>query len=335
MTNYRDIAKLANVSIATISHVINNTRYAEPLTRQRVLDAIETLKYKPNLYARGLAIGKTNTVGLVISDITNPFYPELVQGTEKAALENGYNIFLCNIDYNTKIGLKSIGALISKKIDGIILASSQIDDLVISEIVDYGINFVMVDWGESDIKADSIKFDYWKGLKEAVDYLVQMKHKKIFFISGPKQHKTSTIRINDFKNAALQNKDVYYEIIEGDHKLEGGYNAAKNILKGRIIPTAIICSNDLTAIGAMQSFIDSGLSIPSDISIIGLDNIKLTEIIKPHLTTIGLERKKIGATLLEILLKRINDKNLPIQKVTFTTSLIKRESATVCRDDIK
>lgn len=335
MTNYKDIAKLANVSIATISHVINNTRNVEPLTRQKVIKAMKALKYKPNLYARGLAIGKTHTIGLIISDITNPFYPELVKGIEKAALENGYNVFLCNIDYDFKVGLKSIEALISRKIDGIILASSQVDDVIIEEIIDNEINLVMVDWGGSNIKADSIVFDYWNGIKEAVDYLFQMKHRKIFFISGPKQHKTSIIRINDFKNAVLKNKDIYFEIIEGNHKLEGGYNVAKTILNRKIIPTAIICSNDLTAIGAMQSFIESGLSIPSDISIIGLDNIKLTEIIKPHITTIELERYKIGAKLVEILLKRISDKNLPMQRAIFSTRLIKRESVAVCKDDNK
>jgi LacI family transcriptional regulator len=328
MANYEDIAKIAKVSIATVSHVINSTRYVEPRTKQRVLDAIDKLKYSPNLYARGLVIGKTNTIGLVISDIRNPFYPELIQGTEEIASKNGYNVFLCNIGYDIEKIKKSIEALISRKIDGIILATSLIEDSIIKEILNYKINFVMVDLGNTNIKIDSIIFDYASGIEEAFDYLISLGHRNIFFISGPQNHRTSMIRINNFTGAVLKHKNlkINYDIIEGDHKLEGGYEAAKKILDGKLIPTAVMCSNDLTAIGAMQSFMEGGLKIPQDISIIGLDNIQLSEIIKPHLTTIELDRYKIGSTLMELLLNRINDTNSPIQKTVFKTRLIKRES---------
>lgn len=328
MANFEDIAKLAKVSIATVSHVLNQTRFVTPETSKKVLNAMKKLKYRPNLYARGLATGKTNTVGLVISDIKNPFYPELVQGTEEAALQNNYNVFLCNTDYDTKKGLNTIEALISRKIDGIILASSQIDDLIIREIMDSGVTFVMVDWGNRNIKVDSITFDYKVGIGEAIKYLVSLDHKIIYFISGPKKHKTSLTRVNNFIESLekFKDKNLEYKIFEGDHKIEGGYEAAKKILGYKVVPTAVICSNDFTAIGAMQAFIDSGLRIPADISLIGLDNIKLTEILKPHLTTIELERYKIGKTLMNILLNRINDKDLPIQKIVFKTRLIIRES---------
>ncbi|MBM3710340.1 MAG: LacI family transcriptional regulator [Actinobacteria bacterium] len=328
MANYKDIAKIANVSIATVSHVINNTRFVTPETRKMVLDAMEKLKYRPNLYARGLAIGRTNTVGLVISDIRNPFYPELVQGTEEIAQKNNYNVFLCNTDYDIKKGLNTIGALISRKIDGIILASSQVDDSIVREVLDSNVNFVMVDWGSRNIRADSIAFDYMVGIEESLDYLITLGHRLIYFISGPKERKTSQIRINNFIESLKKynNKNLKYKIIEGDHKLEGGCKAAKKILKEKDIPTAVMCSNDLTAIGAMQVFIENGLRIPKDISIIGLDNIKLSEILKPNLTTIELDRYKIGKTLMEFLLNRINNNDLPVQKVIFKTKLIKRES---------
>ncbi len=332
MANYEDIAKLAKVSIATVSHVINGTRFVLPDTKERVMETMQKLKYRPNLYARGLATGKTNTVGLIISDIKNPFYPELVQGTEEVALKNNYNVFLCNTDYDLKKGLSNIDALISRKIDGIILASSQIDDSIIKEIMDYDINFVMVDWGNRNVKADSIVFDYRIGIEEAINYLVSLGHKLIYFISGPTEHKTSTVRINNFIESIerLNKGDLRYRIIMGNHKLEGGYSAAKEIVKEKEMPSAVVCSNDFTAIGAMQSFIDSGLDIPSDISIIGLDNIKLTEILKPNLTTIELERYEIGKTLMELLLNRINNREKPIQKVIFKTRLIKRESTAAC-----
>ncbi len=328
LANYEDIAGLARVSIATVSHVINGTRFVLPETQKRVREAMKKLKYRPNLYARGLATGKTNTVGLVISNINNPFYPELVQGTEEVAVKNNYNVFLCSTDYDLKKGLSTIGALISRKIDGIILASSQIDDSIINEIIDYGINFVMVDWGNRNIKTDSIIFDYRVGIQEAINHLVDRGHKRIFFISGPKKHKTSIVRINNFVESIknLNKGDLEYKIVGGNHKLEGGYKAAKEIIKSDKIPSAVICSNDFTAIGAMHSFMDSGLKIPDDISIIGLDNIKLTEILKPSLTTIELERYNIGKTLMQLLINRVDKPELPLQKKVFKTKLIVRES---------
>ncbi len=149
MVNYNDIAKLAKVSSTTVSHVINETRLVLPETKKRVKDAMKKLNYQPNLLARGLATGKTHTIGLVISDIKNPFYPELIQGVEELAVKNDYNVFLCNTDYDIEKGLKSIGALIRKKIDGIIVASSQADSFLIRELIEPKVPFVLVDWAGS------------------------------------------------------------------------------------------------------------------------------------------------------------------------------------------
>ncbi len=329
MVNYNDIAKLAKVSPTTVSHVINETRFVLPETKKRVLRAMKRLKYQPNLLARSLATGKTHTVGLVISDIRNPFYPELVQGVEELAIKNNYNVFLCNTDYDIEKGLKSISALINRKIDGIIVASSQVDSSVIKQLMDTDINFVLVDWGKKNIGVDSLYFDYKVGMVEAVAHLVSLKHRNIYFISGPKILKTAKIRVRKFIEAiGKYNGDnkIDYKILEGDHKIEGGFKAAKKIFKERVLPTAIVCSNDLTAIGAMKAFKANGIEVPDDISVIGLDNIKLTEIVSPTLTTIGLERYKIGKVAMELLLNRIKNKKLSKQTCIFKTKLIIRES---------
>jgi len=333
MVNYNDIAKLAKVSSTTVSHVINETRLVLPETKKRVLDAMRKLNYQPNLLARGLATGKTHTVGLVISDIKNPFYPELVQGVEELAVKNDYNIFLCNTDYDIEKGFKSIGALIMKKIDGIIVASSQADSLLIKELINTKVPFVLVDWGKRNVNADSIYFDYRIGIAEAIDYLTSLDHRKIYFISGPKTMKTAKIRIRNFIDVVEKYKDddLDYKIIEGDHKIEGGIRAAQDILKRKDIPTAVICSNDLTAIGAMKAFKAGGIKVPDDMSIIGLDNIALTEIVSPALTTIELERYRIGSTAMELLLNRIKDKKLAKQTGIFKTKLIIRESTSKSR----
>jgi LacI family transcriptional regulator len=328
MVNYNDIAKLAKVSPTTVSHVINETRFVMPETKERVYRAMRELKYQPNLLARSLATGKTQTVGLVISDIRNPFYPELVQGVEEMAVKNDYNVFLCNTDYDIEKGMKSIGALIKRKIDGIIVASSQVDSSILKQLTDTDVNFVLVDWCKRNIKVDSLYFDYKVGMAEAVSHLISLGHRDIYFIGGPKNLKTAEIRIRNFIDIVESYKDLNlnYKILEGNHKIDGGYEATRKMLKNKDLPTAVMCSNDLTAIGAMKAFQSGGLKIPDDISIIGLDNIALTEIVSPELTTIELERYKIGKTAMEMLLNRIKDKKLPKQICTFKTKLIVRKS---------
>lgn len=328
MVNYNDIAKLAKVSPTTVSHVINETRFVMPETKERVFKAMNKLKYQPNLLARSLATGKTHTIGLVISDIRNPFYPELVQGVEELAVKNDYNVFLCNTDYDIEKGVKSIGALIKRKIDGIVVASSQVDSSVLKQLTETDVNFVLVDWCKRNIKVDSLYFDYKVGIAEAVSHLISLGHRNIYFISGPEKLKTAEIRMRNFIDTLESHKDnnLSYKILEGDHKIDGGYEAAKKILKEKDPPTAVVCSNDLTAIGAMKAFQKAGVKIPEDISIVGLDNIALTEIVSPALTTIELERYKIGRTAMELLLNRIKDKELPKQICVFKTRLIIRES---------
>ena len=335
MVNYNDIAKLAKVSPTTVSHVINETRFVMPETKRRVLEVMKKLKYQPNLLARSLATGRTHTIGLVISDIRNPFYPELVQGVEELAVKNGYNVFLCNTDYDIEKGLKSIGALINRKIDGIIVASSQIDSSIINQLMDTDVNFVLVDWGKRNVNIDSLYFDYKVGIAEAISHLISLKHRNIYFISGPKTLKTAKIRMRNFIDVVEKYRDnnLDYKILEGDHKIEGGIKAVQKILKGKVLPTAIVCSNDLTAIGAMKAFKAGGIRIPDDMSIIGLDNIALTEIVSPALTTIELERYRIGKTAMELLLNRIKDKKLSKQICIFKTKLVVRESTAKSREN--
>jgi LacI family transcriptional regulator len=328
MVNYNDIAKLSKVSSTTVSHVINETRFVLPETKKRVKDAMKKLNYQPNLLARGLATGKTHTIGLVISDIRNPFYPELVQGVEELAVKNDYNIFLCNTDYDIEKGLKSIGALIRKKVDGIIITSSQADSLLMGELVNSKVPIVIVNWGRRNVKIDNICIDYKVGMKEAVKHLVSLEHKKIYFVSGPGALKTAKIRIDNFIEAIekFNRLGLKYKVIEGNHKMDGGLKAVRKILKEKELPTAIICSNDLTAIGVMKGLRLAGIKVPEDVSVIGLDNIALTKIVSPMLTTIELERYKIGKTAMEFLLKRIKEKDLPRQTIILKTKLIVRES---------
>ncbi len=330
MVNFNDIAKLAKVSPTTVSHVINQTRVVSPESKRRVLTAIKKLNYRPNLLARSLATGKTNTVGLIVSDIKNPFFSELFQGAEECALENNYNIFLCNTDYDLKRSLKYLSILIDKKVDGIIVSCSQTNNLLKKELNNSKIPFVIVDSSDINIKEDNIYIDFKTGIEDAISYLISLGHKKIYFVSSPKTLITARTRVRIFSdciNKFNKENNLIYKIIEGDSKISGGFKCVEQVLEEeKKLPSAIIFSNDLMAIGALKFFKIKGIRVPEDLSIIGLDNIILTEILSPSLTTIELERYKIGKTSMDLLLNRIKNNNLPGQKVVFDTKLIIRES---------
>jgi DNA-binding LacI/PurR family transcriptional regulator len=327
VVNYNDIAKYAKVSPTTVSHVINETRFVMPETKNKVLNAIKELKYQPNYLARSLAIGKTSIIGLVISDIRNPFYPDIIQGVEEVATKNDYDIFLACTDYDVKKELKSISSLLRKKIDGIILAADEIDDLVLYELLDTDVNLIFVDWGNRNMNFDSLHFDYQTGISESINYLISLGHEYIYFVSGPRKMRTSRVVINNFLNIIKKfNGNIKYKVLEGNYQLEGGMNAARKIMKDKEKPTAIMCANDLTAIGVMKFLAIEGLKIPEDVSIIGFDNIRFTEVVTPTLTTIALERYEIGKAAMELMIKRINNKILPKQTIVFKSKLIIRDS---------
>ena len=334
MVSYKDIAGIAKVSTTTVSHVINETRFVGPETRKRVREAMEQLNYtQPNLLAKSLLTGRSNTIGLVISDIRNPFYPEVIQGIEEIAQKEGYNLFLSNTNYGKEVAIRSIKALAGRRIDGIIIAASQIDNKLIREIFDIGVNIVLVDWEEKNIGMDNLYFNYKPGIKEVVDYLVSLGHRDFLFISGPLGIDTSNIRLSCFKESVEKHQDkmISYKIIEGTLRIGNGKKIGKEILGLKKMPTAIVCSNDITAIGIMNELISNNIKIPEDVSITGLDNIRLSELVNPPLTTIELDRYKIGQTAIEFLLNRIEDKDIKVQSKVFNTKMIKRKSVAKAR----
>lgn len=329
MVTFKDIASLANVSKSTVSHVINKTRFVKPETKEKVLKAMRELDYHQNLLARGLATGRTHTIGLLITDIKNPFYPELIEGIEEVAFNNNYNIFLCNTNYERTKADAAILALIHNRVAGIIDISEFYDNNA-KKLINSKIPFVTLDWDNASNKINNINIDFYPGMKEAILYLIKNGHKKIFFISGPPNTKTSVRRIEIFKNILdefISNKlSLTYDIIEGNGKIIGGILASQKILKYKTMPDAIMCTDDITAIGVIKGLKSKNIKIPNEISIIGIDNISLSEIISPTLTTIQLERYEIGKAAMNLLLKMIRHEELPHKPIEFGTKLIVRQS---------
>ena len=332
MTSYKEIAEIAKVSPTTVSHVINKTRFVAPETQERVHEAMEKLNYtQPNLLARSLLTGKSNTLGLVISDIRNPFYPELIQGVEEVCQKEGYNLFLCNTNYNSEAAINSIKTLIGHRVAGIIIAASQMDDLMVDKVLSLSSNMVFIGDSISNdktIKRDIIRFNFSTGFEDLVAHLVELGHREYIFVKGPKGIHTFDVRFRCFVNALekYRKKDIHYIIKEGAWKIGGGQKVGKELLKEGKAGTAIICSNDITAISIMNVLSTNGVKIPDEISITGLDNIRLSEISNPPLTTIDLKRHKTGRMAAEIMLKRVKDKDLPAISKIIKTKFIARSS---------
>lgn len=326
MVTITDVAKKAGVSATTVSHVVNKTRFVEKETKKRVLSAIKELDYHPNIIAKSLQTGKTFTIGLIVSDITNPYFPELVRGVELEAIRKGYDIFLCNTDYNLKRTSSLVNRLIEKKMDGAIIMTLETDSSLVSYLSSKKIPMVLLDWGIVDYFISNIKENYNKGIEEAIKYLIKMGHKNIAFISGPLRFKTlknrkeaiiSTMRkFNGNINESL--------IIEGDLKVSSGEDAADEILNLSDLPTAIISSNDLIAVGVIRKLKERGLKIPEDISVIGFNDIMLASFVEPQLSTIGVPRYMIGQVAWKMLDRLINNKDKMGEEQTIDTYFVVR-----------
>jgi len=303
LTTIKDVASKAGVSASTVSHVINNTRYVREETSAKVLEAIQKLNYYQNSKAKGLVTGKSHIIGLVVSDITNPFFPELVSGVEKNAIQQGFDVFLFNTDYDSERASVIIRRLIEQKVDGVIIMTTEIEYGLVNKLTSSEIPLVLLDWGVIDKLVSNIKENFETGIYEAINHLVELGHRKIAFISGPLRLKTANTRKEAFLTSMSKYQGMVCEpvIVEGDFKIEGGESAATKILASAKLPTAILAANDLMAIGAIKGIKNKGLRVPHDISVIGLDDIFIASKMDPPLTTISLPRYQIGEMAWKLL----------------------------------
>ena len=330
-----DVAQKAGVSKSTVSHVINNTRFVEAATRQKVLDAISDLNYRPSSIARSLVKKQTSTVGLLISDVSNPFYHEVIHGVEGVALENSYDIFLCNTHYDLKQAMKFVQSLEDKQVDGVLCMTSSMSRDILVELSSNHIPMVVLDWHTAEINdiAATISIDFSKGIYDAVAHLVKLGHRHFAHVSGPLSFWSSRLR-RDLFLEALSKFDIdpgSALIVEGNLRIDGGRKALANIIKVEPRPTAVFAANDLMALGMIWAARDHHLQIPNDLSIVGLDNIELGTQITPTLTTVSLPRFDIGAMAMSTLLKLMDESGqLKINPADFSqvvsTELIIRDS---------
>ena len=327
-----DVALRSGVSKSTVSHVINKTRFVEEQTRQKVLQSIQDLNYRPSSIARSLVSQRTGTAGLLISDVGNPFYHEVILGVEDVALANDYSLFLCNTGYDLARGMKFIHSLIDHSVDGILFMSSSMNIDMIDEVHRNSIKAVVLDWGGTDVSqlASTITIDFNTGICEAVQHLVSLGHTRIAFAGGPEGLWTANIRTHAFQNAISRCQPAVEGIVipHGDLRIEGGYKAFDALINLSPRPQAVIAANDLTALGIMWAARNAGYDLPHDLSIIGLDDIDLASRVTPALTTITLPRFEIGRLAMQELLALIREPEQTKTNHVVETYLTVRESTT-------
>ena len=251
----RTIARMAKVSIATVSRVMNHVTTVNPAMAKRVWDVIEKLDYVPNTQARALVSGRSRLFGLLISEITNPFFPELIQGFEDVAVEHGYEILVSSTNYDPKRMAHCIRRMIERKVEGVAVMTFGIEQPLLEQLAKRQVPLVFVDVGPDRPGISVLKVDYQHGIRQAVQHLAKLGHEQIGFVSGPMRLNSAKARLQAFSTAmrecSLDTKPEW--MIEGDHTLDGGVTVMETLIQGKHMPTAIMCSNDMTAIGVLHA----------------------------------------------------------------------------------
>jgi len=329
MSNMRDVADKAGVSVSTVSHVINETRFVSHDTRRRVLSAMDELNYQPNKLASSLRRKdkRTQTLGLLVPDSMNPFFTEALRGVEDACFKANYNVFLCNSDNKPEKELEYLEALISKQIDGIILISTGTQDSL--ELLNHHkIASVLVDRELGQNTCDSVMIDNELGGQIATQYLVDLGHSRIACITGPNFLTPSAKRVHGYrktmKNNGLPPNEAW--VVPGDFRPQSGYVGMNILLSLADPPTAVFACNDLMAIGAMHAVHEQNLTIPDQVSIIGFDDIMFASYTMPPLTTVAQPSYEMGLTAAKILINHLSDPGARTRQEILEPSLVIRES---------
>jgi len=326
-----DVAALAGVSPTTVSRVLSKNPYISAETVNRVLAAVTKLNYHRNVHARRLAVGKSDLFGLVISEIANPFFPEVIRGFQSAAWDGGYDVLLLNTEYGAERTRSVIRKLIESDVRGVAIMTSSLDSTVIAPLTSAGIGVVFCNLVPAGRLVSNISIDYKRGIVAAIEHVVALGHSRAAVIAGPATNKTaSTIKaalIAGLKRRALEPVPVAYS----NYHLDAGASAVRDILSTKNTPTVIFCGSDLIAMGVMMALEEEGIDVPRDISVLGIDDISFAFLARPPLTTISVPREKLGVTSFDALDKMMKLKRQRGAEYALETELVIRESTAPAR----
>jgi len=318
------VARRARVSTATVSRVLNNTGPVKSSTRARVLKAIEAFRYSPNLHARSLAGGQSRSIGVIVSNIDNPFFLDVYRAVATRAHDAGYEVIMAHTDYTSERLVSSIRLMIGQRVAGLAAIVSEMDSALIAELSAQRIPVVFYDVGTPRRNITNIRVDYASGMSKLTSYLYSLGHRRLGFLAhhatlGPVNERQKSVLA-----AARRHRGVLVATAADADTLEGGRRAARALLDAHPRVTAVVCVNDLMAVGAMRELRTRGRRVPEDVSVTGFDNITLAQFCQPALTTVHIPRDTIGETACDFLMNP--GKSLLPHEFVIDPELVLRES---------
>lgn len=324
--NLEQVARRAKVSTATVSRVLNNSEVVKNSTRSRVMKAISELKYHPNLHARNLAGGKSRTIGVIVSNMENPFFFDIYKCVESDAHARGYEVLVANTDYNSEQLVNSIRLMMGRRVEGLAAVVSEMEPALIEELTHTRTPVVFYDVGTPRHNITNIRVNYRRGIEKVVDYLHSLGHRRLGFVGhhamlGPIHERVKTVM-----DAVARIPSLEVRTAADADTLEGGRQATRGLLESGYSPTAIICVNDVMAVGALRELRERGIRVPQDMSVTGFDNVKLSEFCYPALTTVHIPRDRIGHIICDYLVP-VLEKSAPNEgEVVIDPEFMVRES---------
>ena len=328
MATIKDVAAIAGISYTTVSHVVNRTRPVSEAVRKKVEAAIAQLNYVPSAVARSLKAQATSTIGLLIPNGINPYFAELARGIEDYCERNGFCVILCNSDDNPDKQRSYLRVLLEKRVDGLIVSSVGGGHELVEGLSAVRTPMVMVDRDLENITADLVRIDHELGGYLATSHLLELGHRHIACICGPAQTSVARMRLAGYRRAmqeaGLEIPDSW--IVESEFTGPSGYAAACQLLK-RDRPTAIFAANDMVGIGVLRAAAERNVRVPADLSVIGFDDIQMSQYVYPALTTVGQSILQLGERAAQVLLRRIQSGGDPaVEQLIVAPSIVLRES---------
>ena len=328
----REVAKRAGVSPATVSRVLNNSQYVSSEMNHRVLKVVRQLNYYKNVHARRLATGQSDLFGLLISEIANPFFPEIIQGFQAAAWDRGLDVLLCNTEYNQSRTTAVMRKLIERDARGVAVMTSSVNKSAFSDLIAAGVGVVFCNLGPAEKLVSNISIDYQRGISQAIEHVIQLGHRRAAVIAGPEDNHTA-VMIKEALVAGLQARNLNpFPVLDSNYRVDAGASSVRTMLSQPEIPTVVFCGSDLIAMGAMSALEEAGVKIPEDVSVIGIDDISFAFLARPPLTTIRVPRQRLGMIAFQALDKMLSLKRRRGAEYYLETELVVRRSTAAPRE---
>lgn len=330
MTTIRDVAKRAGVAPITVSRVLNNPEAVRPATRQRVEEAIAALEYVPNHVARSLRSNRTNTLALVLTDITNPFWTTVARGVEDAASARRYNVILCNTDESEEKQTDYLTLLLRRRVDGFLLVPARSEPGPVQRIQQQNVPVVVLDRQVPGAQVDVVRADSVAGSAELIQHLLDLGHRQIAVLAGPRHVSSAAERVQGYQQALAANGLVFDEewVRYGNFSVESGYAMASEFLQNGKQPTAFFAVNNFVALGALKALREKGIAVPGAVSVVSFDDLPASLLVEPFLTVAAQPAYEMGRRATELLLRQIAQPDaFPHEEVVLPTELIVRASS--------